>query len=205
MLDYVYQIHTDGMLRAYRALCAQWWKMAKTKLTRRQRAQSALQAILLDLPSLEQEHVRQFETLAYLLAQRYQGAELILQLRKILHTYQEDLLLQDDSLPDTSWMSASIRSRFQDEMHRLKTMSAMESEDYLRVHESWKGPIGLFWETPENLKAFALLGIDPPGTPDQIRQAYRQKARSLHPDLGGEMEAFIHLQRAYRTALESCI
>jgi DnaJ-domain-containing protein 1 len=179
--------------------------LRQSKLTRRQRAQGALQAILLEMPSFEQDQIRQFETIAYLLAQRYQGAELVLQLRKILMQYREDLSLNEDSFYDTSWMSSPIRTRFQAEMRRIMEMPQAESDDYLRMNESWKGPLGLFFETPENLKAFALLGIDPPSTPDQIRQAYRQKARSLHPDLGGEMEAFIHLQRAYRMALESCI
>ena len=60
-------------------------------------------------------------------------------------------------------------------------------------------------DAPESRQAFALLGLEPPSTPDQIRQAYRRQARSLHPDFGGASEPFILLQRAYRLALESCI
>lgn len=174
----------------------------KQRSTRAQRAQAALDALLQEYPQLNREHIRQFETLARLLARRFEGLELLRQLRKLVSQHAPELELLDSEYFDIAWMSASARKRFQAEMQRLLEMPGIEREDYLQGHESWKGPLGLFFDSPENRQAFALLGLEPPSTPDQIRQAYRQKARSLHPDLGGAAEAFIHLQRAYRTALD---
>ncbi len=48
---------------------------------------------------------------------------------------------------------------------------------------------------------FTLLGIEPDATKRGIRNAYRRKARKLHPDVGGSDEAFKQLHDAYRRIL----
>ncbi|HEY7064337.1 MAG TPA: J domain-containing protein [Chloroflexota bacterium] len=46
-----------------------------------------------------------------------------------------------------------------------------------------------------------LLGLELPCTEAAVRQAYREKARSLHPDAGGDARAFVALRAAYEEAL----
>ena len=46
-----------------------------------------------------------------------------------------------------------------------------------------------------------LLGLQLPCTEDDVRQAYRQQARALHPDAGGDPRAFVGLRAAYEEAL----
>jgi hypothetical protein len=48
---------------------------------------------------------------------------------------------------------------------------------------------------------YTLLGIAPDATKRDIKNAYRRKARKLHPDAGGDDEAFKQLYSAYRKAL----
>ena len=49
-----------------------------------------------------------------------------------------------------------------------------------------------WWET---------LGVSANATPTQIRIAYRELARTLHPDKGGSPEAWIRLNHAYAEAM----
>ncbi len=177
----------------------------KQRVNRRQKAQAALDNLLAEHPELDASRIREFEAIAGLLARRYEGPELLRQLRRMFSQYAPDMDLLNSEVLDTAWMSAQTRRRYHAEIQRLLEMPAHTREDYLFAQESWKRPLGLFYDNPENRQAFAILGLEPPSTPDQIRQAYRQKARSMHPDLGGASEAFIHLQRAYRKALDSSI
>ncbi|MFN3762103.1 MAG: J domain-containing protein, partial [Anaerolineae bacterium] len=55
---------------------------------------------------------------------------------------------------------------------------------------------------PEEEKdLYAVLGVSPLATPEEIRHAYRQLARRFHPDSGSEeasAERFQEVQEAYR-------
>jgi len=46
----------------------------------------------------------------------------------------------------------------------------------------------------------AILGVAPPLSPERIRDAYRTKSKTVHPDLGGSQAEFIRLQAAYEEA-----
>ncbi len=46
------------------------------------------------------------------------------------------------------------------------------------------------------------LGLLPPYSIDDVKKVYRDKARRLHPDAGGDPEAFKLLHAAYRQALD---
>ena len=46
---------------------------------------------------------------------------------------------------------------------------------------------------------YAILGISKSATPEEIRTAYRRRAKRLHPDQGGSVEAFGELALAYET------
>jgi DnaJ-domain-containing protein 1 len=48
---------------------------------------------------------------------------------------------------------------------------------------------------------FALLGIEPGATKRDVKNAYRRQARKLHPDKGGDAEAFKTMYAAYRKLL----
>ena len=50
---------------------------------------------------------------------------------------------------------------------------------------------------------YALLGIAPGATKRDIKNAYRRQARKLHPDKGGDAEAFKQIYAAYRRLLAS--
>lgn len=44
---------------------------------------------------------------------------------------------------------------------------------------------------------YSILGVSPSATLEEIRSAYRQRARSCHPDRGGSHEAMVDLNTAY--------
>ena len=50
---------------------------------------------------------------------------------------------------------------------------------------------------------YTLLGIECEATKREVKNAYRRKARKLHPDTGGNEEAFKQLNEAYRKALSA--
>jgi len=49
---------------------------------------------------------------------------------------------------------------------------------------------------------FLLLSVDRTATPQEIRRAWRDKARTAHPDTGGSDSAMQELNEALRTALD---
>ncbi len=49
------------------------------------------------------------------------------------------------------------------------------------------------------INLFALLGIGPSVSGDDLRRAFRDKARRAHPDRGGQREEFETLRDAYNT------
>lgn len=51
--------------------------------------------------------------------------------------------------------------------------------------------------------AFATLGLRTDAGRAEIRAAYRERIKTVHPDLGGDREAFRRVHEAYRVALRS--
>lgn len=49
---------------------------------------------------------------------------------------------------------------------------------------------------------YNLLGVPTDATPAEIQKAYRQKAKELHPDLGGDAVAMGALNEAYATLID---
>lgn len=49
------------------------------------------------------------------------------------------------------------------------------------------------------MNPYEVLGIDKNATEDEIKKAYRQKAKEHHPDVGGDEEKFKKVQAAYDT------
>ena len=54
----------------------------------------------------------------------------------------------------------------------------------------------------ERLEFLAVLGLAPPVTEEDVKQAYLVKARTAHPDQGGNAEDFKRLQEAFEQATE---
>lgn len=50
------------------------------------------------------------------------------------------------------------------------------------------------------LSVWALLGVSPGATPEDLKAAFRKKAIAMHPDQGGDPEAFRRLLHAYEEA-----
>lgn len=51
----------------------------------------------------------------------------------------------------------------------------------------------------ESDAALAVLGLPSNATDQQIRAAYRKKVKAVHPDMGGDPEAFQQVNEAYAT------
>lgn len=63
------------------------------------------------------------------------------------------------------------------------------------------------FETPEPSEdgvaaAFATLGLPPTATGEDVRRAYRERVKEVHPDHGGDAEAFERVRQAYTVASE---
>lgn len=54
---------------------------------------------------------------------------------------------------------------------------------------------------PAQASIWQLLGVQPRATTEEIRRAFRARALSLHPDHGGDADAFRALRAAYDEAL----
>jgi hypothetical protein len=50
--------------------------------------------------------------------------------------------------------------------------------------------------------AYEVLGLEPEADLDTVREAYRERAKETHPDLGGDPEAFIRVREAYERLRE---
>lgn len=50
--------------------------------------------------------------------------------------------------------------------------------------------------------ALAVLGLPSNATEQQIKEAYREKVKTTHPDMGGDPESFQQVKEAYATARE---
>lgn len=46
---------------------------------------------------------------------------------------------------------------------------------------------------------YQVLGVSPSASPTEIKEAYRKKARTTHPDSGGDVKEFQKIQEAYDT------
>lgn len=53
-----------------------------------------------------------------------------------------------------------------------------------------------------NLEFLSVLGLTQPVTVEDVKQAYLEKAKTAHPDRGGDKQEFVRLQQAFERATE---
>ena len=58
------------------------------------------------------------------------------------------------------------------------------------------------WARGQTPRCVAALGLQFPCTEDDVKRAYREKVKPLHPDLGGDQKRFLQLQTYFEEALE---
>jgi len=56
--------------------------------------------------------------------------------------------------------------------------------------------------TAQRPECLVVLGLMPPVTLDDVKQAYLARAREAHPDRGGTQEGFVRLQQAFEDATD---
>lgn len=95
-----------------------------------------------------------------------------------------------------------------------KTYYALERAGLTAVlveHElpGWQLGTRLPFETPaisrerrEGRTAFAVLGLPPDASTEEVRAAYREQVKAVHPDHGGDRESFERIREAYTVAKE---
>lgn len=93
-------------------------------------------------------------------------------------------------------------------------LKAADIRTILVEHEMPGAHLGsrLPFETPDLTKpsetrneiqtAYAVLGVSPSASQAEIREAYRAKIKEVHPDQGGDPEAFQRVKDAYAIARE---
>ena len=74
-------------------------------------------------------------------------------------------------------------------------------EAVARVHADRLGNQGDEAGSTFNPGWATVLGLAPPFSPERIRDAYRNKSKTMHPDVGGSPAEFIRLRAAYEEAL----
>jgi hypothetical protein len=52
-------------------------------------------------------------------------------------------------------------------------------------------------DRPSRAEALRTLGLDGDATDDEVRHAYRERVKEVHPDRGGDEESFKRVTRAY--------
>jgi len=57
------------------------------------------------------------------------------------------------------------------------------------------------WAVQERPPCLVALDLRPPCTEAEVLAAYRQRAKSLHPDRGGDLDKFLRLQQHFEQAL----
>lgn len=71
-----------------------------------------------------------------------------------------------------------------------------------RWRRRWTGRDGVRRDDvePSRESALAALGLSASATEDDVRAAYRERVKSVHPDHGGDIESFRRLREAYTVA-----
>jgi hypothetical protein len=155
---------------------------------------------------------------------RIQGELTTMGVRDGLYVISTNLELRNDGLPRSGqrapedpgvavyWtrkgqqqvMAIDLYDRVQDNMAAiaasLNALRAIERHGGAQILDrAFAGFTAL--ANPDSFDPWAVLGLRPGATKDDIERKYRELARAAHPDTGGSHEAFTTLQRARTEAL----
>lgn len=88
---------------------------------------------------------------------------------------------------------ADARTRFEREARQASGRGTTRGGDRLNQH----GPSG-----PSRREAYETLGLDPGADEAEVRRAYRDTVKEVHPDRGGDETEFKEVTRAYERLTE---
>ncbi|MBX3414518.1 MAG: J domain-containing protein [Pirellulales bacterium] len=57
------------------------------------------------------------------------------------------------------------------------------------------------WAAPKVPRCFEAFGLSPPCTEEELKAAYRERVKQMHPDLGGDRTRFLKLQKHFEESL----
>jgi|GEM_PF-1120765 len=63
-------------------------------------------------------------------------------------------------------------------------------------------PVLPYWSLLQRPACLRALDLDLPCTEEEVLAAYRERAKSLHPDRGGDLQEFLRLQKYFEQALQ---
>jgi DnaJ-domain-containing protein 1 len=88
-----------------------------------------------------------------------------------------------------------------------KTLEAMRGIDRWgasdMLNRMFTGFIGIPEEAGKDW--YTVLGLSPKATEEEIKRAYRDKMKKIHPDIGGSDEAAAELTEAYKKAMKTVV
>ncbi len=100
-------------------------------------------------------------------------------------------------------VAAEAARRAQEELNRLYEAAKKRNEEWeraQRAEQQWRS-FKDFAQRVNRAASFAALGIPVTSSAQEVRKAFRIKASTTHPDVGGNHEDFVALNAAYREAL----
>jgi hypothetical protein len=62
-------------------------------------------------------------------------------------------------------------------------------------------PLTPYWARRDDPPCLVALDLQMPCTEEEVLAAYRKRVKDLHPDRGGDLQAFLQLQRHFEQAL----
>jgi hypothetical protein len=62
-------------------------------------------------------------------------------------------------------------------------------------------PVLPYWALMQRPACLRALGLELPVTEEEVLAAYREQAKTMHPDRGGDLQEFLRLQKHFEQAM----
>ncbi len=63
-------------------------------------------------------------------------------------------------------------------------------------------PVVPYWAVMQRPPCLRALGLELPVTEEEVLSAYRERAKTMHPDRGGDLQQFLRLQKHFEQAMD---